>query len=79
MSEKITAGPRGAYSQQWEKDAGTQTDIAGVYGPLVDSTDRRNWDHPVFVPCSCRFDCPYWDPRFPYEGYIFRNHDRDRR
>ncbi|KAK3249221.1 hypothetical protein CYMTET_41342 [Cymbomonas tetramitiformis] len=51
-----------------EKDAGTQTDISGVSATLEDRTDRRNWSHPVFVPCKCRFDCPYWDPREPYKG-----------
>ncbi|KAK3244803.1 hypothetical protein CYMTET_45600 [Cymbomonas tetramitiformis] len=68
MSGQLRAGPRGSYGQPTEKDAGTQTDISGVSAPLEDRTDRRNWSHPVFVPCKCKFNCPYWDPRDPYEG-----------
>ncbi|KAK3241736.1 hypothetical protein CYMTET_48530 [Cymbomonas tetramitiformis] len=68
MSGQLQAGPRGSYGQPTEKDAGTQTDISGVRAPLEDRTDRRDWSHPVFVPCKCKFDCPYWDPRDPYEG-----------
>ncbi|KAK3261882.1 hypothetical protein CYMTET_29236 [Cymbomonas tetramitiformis] len=68
MSGQLQAGPRGSYGQPTEKDAGTQTDISGVSAPLEDRTDRRDWSHPVFVPCKCKFDCPYWDPRDPYEG-----------
>ncbi|KAK3262152.1 hypothetical protein CYMTET_28981 [Cymbomonas tetramitiformis] len=68
MSGQLQAGPRGSYGQPTEKDAGTQADIAGVRAPLEDRTDRRDWSHPVFVPCKCKFDCPYWDPRDPYEG-----------
>ena len=74
MSERIQRGPRGDYGQPTAKNAETQTDIAGVRGPLEDRTDRRNWSHPIFVPCGCKFDCPYWDPRYPYEGYVFRDH-----
>ncbi|KAK3236023.1 hypothetical protein CYMTET_53817 [Cymbomonas tetramitiformis] len=68
MSGQLQAGPRGSYGQPTEKDAGTQTDISGVRAPLEDRTDRRDWSHPVFVPCKCKFNCPYWDPRDPYEG-----------
>ncbi len=74
MSGQLKAGPRGSYGQPTEEEVGTQTDIAGVRAPLEDRVDRRDWSHPVFVPCRCRFDCPYWDPRYPYDGYIFRKH-----
>ncbi|KAK3236893.1 hypothetical protein CYMTET_52997 [Cymbomonas tetramitiformis] len=68
MPGHLQAGPRGSYGQPTEKDAATQTDIAGVRTLLEDRTDRSNWSHPVFVPCKCKFNCPYWDPRDPYEG-----------
>ncbi|KAK3256789.1 hypothetical protein CYMTET_34093 [Cymbomonas tetramitiformis] len=70
----LVAGPRNNYSRQLEHDKGTQTDISGVNGPLKDSRDVRDWTHPVFVPCGCRVDCNRWDPRFPYAGYVFRQH-----
>ncbi|KAK3277664.1 hypothetical protein CYMTET_14340 [Cymbomonas tetramitiformis] len=71
MSEKLRSGPRGDYGQPLEKDASTQTDISGVHSLLEDRRAVRDWTHPVFVPCSCRFDCRYWDPQFPYPGYVF--------
>ncbi|KAK3242677.1 hypothetical protein CYMTET_47639 [Cymbomonas tetramitiformis] len=64
----VASWARGSYGQPTEKDAGTQTDIAVVRAPLEDRIDRRDWSHPVFVPCKCKFECPYWDPRQRGEG-----------
>ncbi|KAK3247278.1 hypothetical protein CYMTET_43215, partial [Cymbomonas tetramitiformis] len=57
-----------------EENASTHTDISGVHSSLEDQRDVRDWTHPIFVPFSCGFDYRYWDPRFPYPGYVFQKH-----
>ncbi|KAK3254058.1 hypothetical protein CYMTET_36720 [Cymbomonas tetramitiformis] len=55
------------------KEAAVQTEISAVHADLLTrgQVDKRNRNHPAFVPCNCCVTCQLWLPRDPPEGFVY--------